>query len=318
MKAMVACGVLATAAFANAESKYPAEPVHIVVPFSAGGQFDTVARMLGKFAAQKLGQSVVIDNVSGGGGNIGAAKVARAKPDGYTLLTMGGNHTVAHALYAHPGYDVLKDFKPISLVTVSPHVVLVNTSVPIKTFGEFVTYSKQHPEALTYGTPGVGTSMHLTFELVKQHYGIKALHVPYRGGSKMLMDLEGGQVQAGIVAIAPALQAIKTGRVRPLAVTSKERSPALPDVPALSEIGFPSLDAGSWLGLVGPQGMPAEAVARWNDVIKAFVNDPESKKKLENVGFRVDHTTPEQFAKFIREEYDTYGKVVRDNKISAQ
>jgi len=318
LKGFVACVAMAASALAGAQSKYPSQPVKIVVPFAAGGQFDTVARMIGHFASEKLGQPVVIENVSGGGGNIGAAKVARAEPDGYTLLTLGGNHTVAHALYAKPGYDVLHDFTPIALVTVSPHVVLVNASLPVKTFGELVDYSKKHPGSLTYGTPGIGTSMHLTFEMIKQHYGLDALHVPYRGGSKMLIDLAGGQVKAGIVAIAPALHLLKTGRVRALAVTSKERSPALPDVPALSEIGYPSLDAGSWLGIVGPKGMPAEAVSRWSEVINAFVSDPASKGKLEAVGFRVEHTTPDQFAKFIREEYETYGKVVRDNKISAQ
>jgi len=318
LKGFAAGLALAASTWAAAATDYPTQPVTIMVPFSTGGQFDTVGRLIGQFAAKKLGQSVIIENVSGGGGNIGAAKVARAKPDGYTLLTLGGNHTVSDALYANPGYNVLKDFSPISLVTVSPHVVLVNSNFPVKTFDELVKYSKAHPNSVTYGTPGIGTSMHLTFEMIKKHYGLSALHVPYRGGSKMLMDLEGGQVNVGIVAVAPALQALKTGRVRALVVTSKEGSPAVPDVPALAESSYPPLHAGSWVGIVGPKGMPEAAVSRWNEVLKEMVNDPTMKQKLESLGFRVEHTTPEQFAKFIKSEHDTYGEVVKSNHISAQ
>jgi len=318
LKTFVACVAFAAGAHAGAQTRYPGQAVQIVVPFAVGGQFDMVTRMLGQFASQKLGQAVVIENSAGGGGNIGATKVAKAAADGYTLLTLGGNHTVAHALYKNPGYDVLRDFTPISLVTVSPHVVLVNASLPVKTFGELVAYSKQHPGTLSYGSPGAGTSMHLTFELIKQHYGMDVLHVPYGGGSKAMMDLAGGQVNVGIVAVAPALQIMKTGRVRALAVTSRDRSPSLPDVPALSEAGFPALNAGSWLGLVGPKNMPAEAVSRWNEVIRDFAADPASKQKLEEAGFRLEPMNPAQFTKFIQDEYQTYGKVVENNRISAQ
>jgi tripartite-type tricarboxylate transporter receptor subunit TctC len=289
-----------------------------VVPFSAGGQIDIAARMLAQFAAKDLGQSVIVENVPGGGGNIGAAKVAGAQADGYTLLTLGGNHAIAQALYAKPGFNVATDFTPISTVTVAPHVVLVNSALSVHTFAEYAAYAKRSPGALSYGSPGIGTSMHLTFEMIKANYAIDVLHVPYKGGANMLADLAAGQIKTGIVALAPAKEFIATGRVRPLAVTSKARSSALPDVPSLSELGYAALDAGSWMGLAGPKKLPADIVQRWNGIVHAFLADPDSKKKLEEMAFRLTPGSPAAFEKLLRSEVDTYGKVVRDNKIMAE
>jgi tripartite-type tricarboxylate transporter receptor subunit TctC len=310
--------MLACAAMAAAAGKYPDKPIRLVVPFSAGGQFDIAARMLGQFASRELGQPVIVDNSPGGGGNIGAAKVALAPADGYTLLTLGGNHAIAHALYAKPGYNITTDFTPISMVTVAPHVVLVNSALPVNSFNEFVAYAKSSPGTLSYGSPGIGTSMHLTFEMIKANYGIDVLHVPYKGGANMLADLAAGQIKAGIVALAPAREFIATGRVRPLAVTSKTRSPALPDVPSLAELGYPALDAGSWMGLAGPKNLPPDVVQRWNGIVHAFLADPASRKKLEGMAFRLTPGSPADFDKLLRSEVDAYGKVVRDNRIMAE
>jgi tripartite-type tricarboxylate transporter receptor subunit TctC len=316
---MLAAGaMLSCAALACAAGKYPDKPVKLVVPFSAGGQFDIAARMLAQFASKELGQAVIIENVPGGGGNIGAAKVAGAAADGYSLLTLGGNHTIAQALYAKPGFRIDTDFTPISMVTVAPHVVLVNAALPVNTFPELVSQSKRNPGTLSYGSPGIGTSMHLTFEMIKANYGMDILHVPYKGGANMLADLAAGQIKVGIVALAPAKEFISTGRIRPLAVTSKTRSPALPDVPSLSELGYPSLDAGSWMGLAGPKNLPPDIVRRWNGIVHAFLADPASKAKLEEMAFRLTPTSPAEFDKLLRAEVDTYAKVVRENKIMAE
>jgi tripartite-type tricarboxylate transporter receptor subunit TctC len=299
--------------------RYPDKPVKIVVPFSAGGQFDIVTRMLAQFAAKDLSQPVIVENSPGGGGNIGAAKVAASPADGYTLVSLGANHAIAKALYAKPGFEVTTDFTPISMVTVAPHVVLVNTALPVHTFAELVSYAKSHPGTLSYGSPGVGTSMHLTFEMIKANFKMDdVLHVPYKGGSNMLTDLAAGQIKVGIIALAPAKEFIKAGRIRPLAVTSKARSPALPDVPSLAELGYPSLDAGTWMGLAGPKNLPPDIVKRWNTIVHAFLTDPTTKTKLEEMAFRPEPSTPEQFDKLLKTEVATYGKAVRDNKITAE
>lgn len=308
---------LALAGLAQAAAPYPDRPIKLVVPFSAGGQFDIVARMLAQYAGTALGQPVVVENVAGGGGNIGAAKVAQSPADGYTLLALGGNHTVAKYLYAKPGFEVEKDFAPVSMVSISPHVILVHRDQPMQTMAQLVDFAKKNPGKLSYGTPGVGTSMHLAFEMVKAHYGLDITHVPYRGGANALNDLAAGQVPVGIVAIAPAQEFIKSGRVRALAVTSKDRSAVLPQVPALSEAGYPGFNAGTWIGLAGPRGLPADLVGRWNTVVHKFQQDPANRPRLEEMGFRMDSTTPEQFRQFIASESATYGKVVRDNKITA-
>lgn len=303
-------------AHAQAQARYPDRPIKLIVPFSAGGQFDMVARMLAQFAGIELKQPVVVENVTGGGGNIGATKVASSPPDGYSLLLLEGNHTISKALYAKPGFDVAKDFSPVSMVSITPHVVLVRAGMPINSMADLVNYAKKNPGKLSYATPGIGTSMHLTFEMIKSHYGLDIVHIPYRGGANALSDLAAGQVDVGIVGIAPAQEFLKSGRIRALAVTSKGRSPALPNVPALQELGYPDLNAGSWLGVAGPRGMPADIVARWQGVVRAFQDDPANRKRLEDMGFRAEPNTPAQFQKFILSETDIYGKVVRDNKIS--
>ncbi|MEK7944355.1 tripartite tricarboxylate transporter substrate-binding protein [Pigmentiphaga sp. YJ18] len=299
-----------------AHGAYPDHAVRLVVPFSAGGQFDIVARLFAKYAGERLGQPVVVENVGGGGGNIGAAKVANAAADGYTLLTLGGNHTMAKAIYANPGF-ALEDFAPIALISASPHVVLANAAAPFKTMQEMVAYAKRAPGKLSYGSPGVGSSMHLTFEMIKHRYGLDIVHVPYRGGANALSDLAGGQVQLGIVAIAPAMEFIKAGRIRALAVTSGSRSGVLPDVPALAEIGYPELDAASWMGLAAPARTPAAVVDRWNAVVLAFQRDPAVAAQLQEMGFRSRATTPQEFKAYIDAEAKAYTEVVRRTGIRA-
>lgn len=308
--------LIAGAVQAQGGGSYPDRLIKLEVPFTAGGQFDLVARFLAQYASARLGRTVIVENIAGGGGNIGAAKVANAAPDGYTLLAMGGNHAVAKFLYARPGFE-LHDLTPIALVSASPHVVFANPDAPFKTMTEMIDYARKNPGKLSYASPGIGTSMHVTFEMIKAHYGLDITHVPYRGGANAMNDVAAGQVPIGIVAPAAAAEFIKAGKLRALAVTSKVRSPALPDVPAMSEAGFPELNASSWLGVAGPKGLPPEVVNRWNEVIHAFQADPVNRKRLEAMGFRADPTTPAQFADFINSEAEAGGKVIRDNRISA-
>ena len=238
---------------------YPSGPVTLVVPFSAGGQFDLVARAVGKALSAELGQPVIIDNVGGAGGNIAGSRVARAKPDGYTLLMYGGNLAVAKALYKKLDYDPLQDFAPISRVSNAPHVIMAARKSGITTFAQLQQQARGGK--LSYGSPGVGTSMHMAMEITKDHFGLDILHVPYKGGANVMTDLVGGQVDLGIIAVGPALEFIRGNKVVPLAVTSAKRSPALPDVPSLAELGMKDMDAGSWSGLVAPKATPPEIVA---------------------------------------------------------
>lgn len=312
----MALGLAALTNAVAADPAYPEKTVKIVVPFSPGGQFDTVARLLAKFATDSLKQTVMVENITGGGGNIGAARVSNSAPDGYTLLMLGGNHTISKSLYAKPGYDVVTAFSPISMVSISPHVILASTALPVTSFAQLKEYSKRNPNQLNYGTPGMGSSMHLVFEMIKANFGLEATHVPYRGGAQALTDLSANQIQLGVVAVGPAMDLIKNGRAKPLAVTSKARSKVLPDVPAFSEIGFPGLDTGSWMGLVGPKDMPPAIVNRWNTLIHTFLEDPEVSEKLDNLGFQKEPTTPAEFQKVIESEVEVYSKIVQKNNIT--
>src|SRR5690606_14170727 len=253
--------LLSTASYAD-NTQFPERPVQMVVPFSAGGQFDLVARLVASSMSKSLGTEIIIENLGGAGGNIGGAKVAKAKPDGYTLLEYGGNFAVAKYLTKGLRYDPIGDFEPIAALSLASHVVLVNKDLPVSNFKELVAYSKANPGKLNYATPGVGTSMHLTFEEIKSHFGIRATHIPYWGGSNALNDLAGGQVQMTIVAVAPAMPFIESGQIRALAVTGSERARSLPDVPTIAEMGYKDFSSGSWAGLVAPKGTPEAVINR--------------------------------------------------------
>jgi len=262
---------------------YPTGPVTLVVPFAAGGQFDSIARQVGKLMATDLGQPVIIENIGGAGGNIAASKVARAKPDGHTLLMYGGNYAVAKSLYKKLDYDPVEDFVPISRISLAPHVVMASVKSGITSIAQLQQRAKQG--GLSYGSPGVGTSMHLTFEIVKDHFGLDIVHIPYKGGAAVMTDLIGGTLDVGIIAVGPALEFIRTGKVVALAVTSKARSPALPKVPALSELGITDLDAGSWAGFAVPKGTPPAIVGRLNESIAKALRTPELHKLFEEQSF---------------------------------
>lgn len=290
---------------------YPDRPIRLVVPFTAGGQFDYIARLVADPLGRELGQNIIVENVGGGGGSIGGAKVVNSPADGYTLLEYGGNFAIAKHLTPNLSFDPIADLIPVSGISLSPHVILVNSSLPIHNLAELTAYSKANPGKLSYGSPGVGSSMHLTFEAVKQHFGIDAVHVPYRGGSNMINDLAGGQVGVGIIAVAPAMSFIESGRVRAIAVTGRDRAGSLPDVPTVAEAGYKDFESGSWGGIAVPKGTPADIVERLNQAMIKVVNQPDVKKALQSQSFTPIAGTQAEFQALIQAESDRYGPLIK-------
>jgi len=304
-------GMTAAAAWplaARAASAYPTGPVTLVVPFSAGGQFDGVARLVAKAMSDDLGQPIIIDNVGGAGGNIAGGRVARAKPDGQTLLMYGGNLAVARSLYKRLDYDPIEDFAPLSCVSIAPHVIMASKASGITSLAQLKEHSQR--ARLSYGSPGVGTSMHLAMELVKDRFGLDVLHVPYKGGSNVMTDLMGGQIDLGIIAVGPALPFIREGKVAALAVTSAKRSPALPQVPSAAELGAPDVDTGSWSGLVAPRKTPPEVVARLNASIRTALAAPQVRSLFDSEGFVATPNTPAEMGQYIRSEAQRYAPLI--------
>ncbi|WBX88166.1 Bug family tripartite tricarboxylate transporter substrate binding protein [Achromobacter mucicolens] len=316
--ALVAMAAIAPAQAAGAAAAYPEKPIRLIVPFTAGGQFDYIARLVSVPLGKELGQTVIVENVGGGGGNLGGAKVASAAADGYILLEYGGNFAIAKHLSPKLTYDPIADLAPVSGLSIAPHVVLVNSALPIKTFAELQAYAKAHPGKLSYGSPGVGSSMHLTFETIQQHFGLDAVHVPYRGGSNALNDLAGGQIDVGIVAVAPAMPFISSGKIRPLAVTSEERAGSLPDVPSIAELGFEGFDSGSWAGIAVPKGTPPAVVDRLNAAIRHVMADPQVVQALESQSFKSIAGSPADMGKLIEQESARYGPLIQRLGLTAE
>ena len=305
--ALIAAGVAPVAA-----ADYPAKPIRIVVPFPPGGTTDILARAVAQKLSEAWSQQVIVDNRPGAGGNIGAELVAKAPPDGYTLV-MGtvGTHAINPSLYAKMPYDHVKDFAPVILVAGVPNVLVVNPSLPLHSVRELIDYAKANPGKLNFASSGNGTSIHLSGELFKTMAGVQMTHVPYKGSAPALGDLMGGQVQLMFDNLPSSLALIKAGKLRALAVTSTERAAALPDVPTMAESGLPGYEASSWFGVLAPAGTPHEIVAKLNGAIAAWLATPEAKEKLLAQGAIAAGGTPEAFAKHIDVETAKWAKVVK-------
>ena len=293
---------------------YPTKPIRLVVPFPAGGATDILAREVAKHLTETWGQSVVVDNRPGAGGNIGSELVAKAPPDGYTL-EMGtvGTHAINASLYAKMPYDHVKDFVPVILVAGVPNVLVVNPSVPVNSVQELIAYAKANPGKLNFASSGAGTSIHLSGELFKVMAGVQMMHVPYKGSAPALQDLIGGQVQLMFDNLPPSLPQIKAGKLRALAVTSATRAPALPDTPTIAEAGLPGFEASSWFGVLAPAGTPPAIVAKLNAEIAKWLGSPEAKEKLAGVGANIAGGTPDDFARHIQAETAKWAKVVKES-----
>ena len=304
-----AAATLAPAAHAQT---WPAKPIRIVVPFPPGGSTDLLARRIGEKLAATWGQPVVVENRAGAGGTVGADYVAKSPADGYTLLIgVTGSNAISAALYPRLPYDVVKDFSPVSMVVSSPLVVTVNPDVKAANLAEFIALAKARPGSLSYGSPGNGTSMHLTGEMFKQSTKTSMVHIPYRGSAGALTDLMGGQIQATFGDLLVLMPQLEAGKLRALAVTSKKRHPMLPNVPTVAESGYPEFEALSWQGLFAPAGTPADVMTRLSTEVNKALKSPEIQDYFGSRGFIIEGTTPAQFKSFIEAEVTKWTAIVK-------
>lgn len=298
---------------------YPSQPVRFVVPFAPGGTTDVLARLVGEKLSASLGQQFVIDNKPGAGGNIGTAQVAKAEPDGYTIL-MGtvGTHAINASIYPKLPYDPIKDFAPVTLVATVPNVLVVNLEVPASSVAELTALAKEKPGELNFASSGNGTSIHLSGELFKAMTGVDIVHVPYKGSGPAVVDLLGGQVQMMFDNLPSSAPQIQAGKLRALAVTSKERSPTLPDVPTMAEAGVPGYEALSWFGVLAPAGTPDAIVARLQAEIAKALADPAMRERFAELGAVPVGDTPAEFADFIGAETAKWAEVVQSAGIKLE
>jgi tripartite-type tricarboxylate transporter receptor subunit TctC len=301
-----------------AQSSYPSKPIRYIVPVAAGGGNDMIARVVTDRWGKLLGQPFVVDNQSGGGGVIASQTTARAAPDGYTLMQgYVATHGTTPATRRIP-YDPIKQFTPIGMIGATPNVLVVDANLPVKTVKEFVEYVKRNPGKVNYGSAGVGSLTHMTMELFKQETGTFMLHIPYRGIAPAINDLLGGQTQAMFPGLAAALPQIRAGRMRPLAVTGKDRNPVLKDVPTMEEAGFKGFNSLQWYGTVGPAGMAPDLVKRLNETQVTVLKSPDLREKLAAEAVEPWPMTPEQFGAFIRSEIAQWTALAKARNIQLE
>jgi tripartite-type tricarboxylate transporter receptor subunit TctC len=296
---------------------YPARPVRVIVGFPPGGSADIVTRLVGQALGERLGQPFIVDNRAGAGSNIGAEAVVRAAPDGYTLLSATVANAINATLYRNLSFDYVRDLAPVASIDIVPNVMDVNPSVPAKTIPEFIAYAKANPGKLVMGSGGIGSSPHVAGELFKMMAGVDMLHVPYRGVAPATADLLAGQVQVLFDTVPASIGNIRAGRVRALAVTTLTRSEALPDVPAMAEF-LPGYEASSFHGVAAPKGTPAAVVDTLNQAINAALAEPKLKAQLADLGGTVLTGTPADFGRFMANEIEKWGKVVKFSGAKAE
>ena len=296
---------------------YPSRPVRIIVGFAAGGTTDILARLIGQWLSERLGQPFVIENRPGAGTNIGTETVVRAPPDGYTLLLVPTASAINATLYGKLNFDFMRDITPVGGLSHEPIVMLVNSSVPAKTVPEFVAYARANPGRVIMASGGNGTPAHVSGELFKMMAGVDMVHVPYRGAAPAMTDLLAGQVQIYFGPLVASIEFIKVGKLRALAVTTATRSVALPDIPTVAEF-FPGYEASNWYGVGAPKNTPAEIIDKLNKEINAGLSDPKIKARLADLGTMVIPGSPSDFGKLIADETDKWGKVIKSAGIKAE
>jgi tripartite-type tricarboxylate transporter receptor subunit TctC len=294
---------------------YPAHPARLIVGFAAGSTTDILARLMGQWLSQKLGQQFIVENRPGAGGNIGAETVLKATPDGYTLLMVPPAVAANAALYPKLNFDFIRDTAPVAGVVRVPNVLEVNPSVPVKTVPEFIAYAKAKP--LSYASAGIGTASHLAGELFNRMTGLHLQHVPYRGDGPAMADLIAGQVQVGFATMTASIGHIRGGKLRPLGVTTVQTSAALPGIPSVSQF-VPGYEASSWFGIAAPKGTPAAIVDKLNQTINAGLADATIKARIADMGGMLLAGSPADFGKLVADETAKWGKVIRDAGIKAE
>ena len=296
---------------------YPAKPLRVIVSFAAGGLVDTLARSMQPKLQSALGQPLLIENQGGGGGTIAEATLARAAPDGYTLMMSADSPPANMHLFRNLSYDLLRDLRAVSMLTRVPLVLLVHPSVPANTLQEFVSYARSKAGAVNYASPGSGTSNHLYMEILKGAGGFEMTHVPYKGGGPAMNDLIGGQVQAILISITLAAPNVRGGKLRALSVSGDKRSAMLPQVPTFGESGVQDFNPHSWSGLFLPANVPQPLVQRLHEEFSQAVKDPEVSKRLQDLSAEPVMNSPDQFAAFLKTESERLGRLIRDRNISA-
>lgn len=306
-------------ALTHAQEKYPSRPITWVCPYAAGGNADSRSRQVAKVMSEILGQPILIDNKAGAGGNIGTEIIARGKPDGYTI-GMGNFAPLAvnHALFKKLNFDPFNDIVPITLIERGPLILMVRADSPFKSVKDIVNAAKASPGSLSYASGGIGGTHHLSGALFEHSAEIDMIHAPYKSGAAGATDLMSGQVHMMFEQMYAAMPSIKGGRLRALAITSKTRSPLLPDLPTMGEQGFPAVEVLNWQGLVGPKGMPADLIKTLNAACNKALQDPDLREKMLSQGNEVGGGTPEQFAALIKAEAPRWAKVVRAAKIEPE
>ena len=312
------CAIGATLAMTSAMAAWPDKSVTLIVPFPPGGSSDMIARTLGTKLTEKFGNTFIVENRAGAGGTVGATVAKRAAPDGYTIFVSSlGPFVIAPHLIKNSGYDALKDFEYITVAVQAPNILTVPANSPHKSFADVIAFHKANPGKMTFASAGNGTSDHLTAELFWQQTGTSGVHVPYKGGAPALADLLGGQVEATFMNINTGITNIKAGKLRALAITSAKRSPLLPDVPSMEELGITGVTVYSWQAVAAPKGLPVDIKAKLHQAIVAALNDPAVKPKLLDLGFEIVGNTPEQFTAFQASEFARWKRVIEVGKITA-
>jgi tripartite-type tricarboxylate transporter receptor subunit TctC len=314
VKALVVLLIACVSASAFAQS-YPNRPIHIIAPFPAGGGYDFLSRLIAPEMTKTFGQPVIVENKAGANGNIGTDAVAKSAPDGYTLL-MGGNSPLALnvGLYPKLPYDPVKDFAPISRVATQPNLLAAHPKVPVKSVAELVQYAKANPGKLSYASNGNGSPQHLAAELLKQMAGVDILHVPYKGAAPTAAALLAGEVSIAFNVILLPLPQVQAGRLTGLAVASSKRSPMAPDIPTMTELGYP-IDIDTWYGLVAPAGTPADVIARLNAETARILNMREMKERTASQGIELGPSTPQELAAFLKADIAKWSKAIRETGI---
>lgn len=302
-----------------AADSWPERSIRLVVPFPPGGNTDNIARLVGNSLSQELAQTVVIENISGASGSIGANNIAKSKPDGYNFL-MGtvGTQAINMSLFKSMSEKTLDEFDAVTFITTIPNVLVVRSDYPVNSVSELIEHAKKQNNPLTYASPGVGSSIHLSGEMFKTAVDIPFTHVPYRGSAPALTDLMGGQVDFMFDNLPPSLPLIKGEKLKALAVTSKERNPLLPDTPTMIELGFDNFEMGTWNGIMAPAGTPKEITTKLDQCLQAMANDPSFQEKIHAMGGSTQVKGSDEFKHFIQDEYVKWKKVIEEAGIEKQ
>jgi len=315
--AALALSALTLASLPVRAQSYPAKPVRLIIPFAPGGATDLLGRLVAQRLTERFGQTVIADNRTGGGGNIGAELVVKAPPDGYTIGVAGIPHAINMSLYKKLSYDLATDLTPITNLATFPSMIAVHPSMPVKTMKELIAIGRARPNSLNFGA-SPGSPNHLVMELIGVMTGAKMVHIGYKGAGPAITDLVGGHLQVSSIGFPGAMPFVKSGRLRPIAVTSIKRSGLLPELPTIAESAIPGFDVNSWYGIFGPARLPADILTKLNSDIRAIMDNDDLKAKLAGVGAEVETTSTQELAKLVRAEIERWTKVVKASGATAE